>query len=207
MVVAGKSHLVLHDIFLGDVWLASGQSNMEFQLKAGGPGKMPGVIDADREVAGATFPNIRIFKVHRQFALVPHQDAEADSWTPVTPETVGDFSAVAYFFRQELQQRYQIPIGLIESSWGGTVAEAWVSAEALKGFPELKESIDSLRTIDEQSAIAELRRYQKAKSEWYAHHAEEDRGRVDGRDIWAASDFNRAHGRLLVSRKPKPEGP
>src|SRR6266704_2395206 len=127
MTVNGKNSLSIHNILLGDVWLAAGQSNMEFPLKHDEKEDFGGVINAAKEIAGANYPKIRLFKVHHKIALQPQTDVKADTWTAVTPYTVGSFSAVAYLFGRELHQRYQVPIGLIESSWGGTVAEAWIS--------------------------------------------------------------------------------
>lgn len=188
MTIAGRNRVTLHNILMGDVWLASGQSNMEASL--GPDGAWQGVTNADQEVAGAHFPQIRLFKVHHKIAHLPIADAEADAWTPVTPQAAAGFSAVAYFFGRELHQRYRIPIGLIESDWGGTVAEAWVSEASLKRFPEFAQSIDSLKRIDEQAAGAEYQQYLKKKSEWYKHHGAEDRGRDDSDgDLWAAPSF------------------
>ena len=189
MLVKGKNSIRLKNLLLGDVWLASGQSNMEVSVGPDGWG-WKGVKNADVEIAGAQFPQIRLFKVHRRIALQPIVDAEADGWIPVTPASVGSFSAVAYFFGRELHQRYHIPIGLIDSSWGGTVAEAWVSGASLKNqFPEFRQSIDSLKDIDEPVAIAEHQKYLKTKTEWYTQHGAEDRGRVDGVDLWAAQNL------------------
>ena len=188
MVVTGKNRTVLRDIFLGDVWLASGQSNMEASV---GPASWgwKGVNNADLEIASAHFPQIRLFNVQHRIALQPMADAEADGWAAVTPANTSSFSAIAYFFGRELHQRYHIPIGLIDSSWGGTVAEAWISEAALKRqFPEFRESIGSLKNIDEAAAIAEHQKYLKTKSEWYKQYGAEDRGCLDGVNLWAAQD-------------------
>lgn len=187
MTIQGKNTLVLHDVFIGDVWLASGQSNMEVTV---GPDEdWEGVTNADQELADAHYPQIRLFKVHHKIALEPIKNAEADGWTAVTPETAKSFSGVAYFFGRELHKRYRIPVGLIDSSWGGIVAEAWVSEDSLKRFAEFTPSIDSLKKIDEQAAIAEHQLYVKKKSEWYKQHGAEDRGRDDSGDLWAAPDL------------------
>ena len=162
LVVTGKNRLELHNVLIGDVWLASGQSNMEFPLKS--EGDFGGVYNAEREIAGASFPQIRLLKVHRKIALRPAEDVEADPWTAVTPETVGSFSAVAYLFGRELHRRYGVPIGLIETNWGGTVAEAWVSEGSLKSFPEFRQSIESLKRVGEKSAGEEYDQYVKQKA-------------------------------------------
>ena len=138
MTVSGKNTVVLHDVLVGDVWLASGQSNMEFPLEGSGEWKT-GVYHAEQEVAAAHYPRVRLFKVQRKVAFSPAQDVDGDGWVAVTPDTVGNFSAVAYLFGRELHERYRIPIGMIETDWGGTVAEAWVSETGLKAFPEFRE--------------------------------------------------------------------
>jgi len=190
MTIQGKSTLVLHDVLIGDVWLASGQSNMEAPVGTNEEWKgWKGVINADQVLAAARFPQIRLFKLHHKIAFRPIQDAETDGWTAVTPGTANGFSAVAYFFAKELQQRYRVPVGLIDSSWGGTVAEAWVSREGLRRFPEFTPSIDSLKKIDEQTAIAGHQEYLEKKLEWFKQHGAEDRGRDDSGDLWAAPDF------------------
>lgn len=205
MLVKGKNIIRLKNLLLGDVWLASGQSNMEASV---GPANWgwKGVNNADVEIAGAQFPQIRLFKVHRKIALQPLVDADAEGWAPVTPASVAGFSAVAYFFGRELYQRYHIPIGLIDSSWGRTVAEAWVSEASLKNqFPEFRQSIGALKNIDEPAAIAEHQKYLKAKTEWYNKHGTEDRGRVDGVDLWAAQNSSMSNWATIDEPQTKAE--
>ena len=140
MTVSGKNTVVLHDVLVGDVWLASGQSNMEFPLEGSGGWKIS-VYDAEREVSAANYPRVRLFKVHQKVAPEPANDVDADGWAAVTPETVGNFSAVGYLFGREIHQRFLVPVGMIEADWGGTAAEAWVSEAGLKAFPEFREPI------------------------------------------------------------------
>lgn len=154
MTVSGKNTVVLHDVLVGDVWLASGQSNMEFPLEGTGKWKT-GVYNAETEISAANFPQVRLFQVHQRVGSAPAQDVDADGWVAATPETVGNFSAVAYLFGRELHQRYRIPVGLIEADWGGTVAEAWVSAAGLQSFPEFREPIDSVMRANEKTAAAD----------------------------------------------------
>jgi sialate O-acetylesterase len=142
----GKHRLTLHNVLVGDVWLASGQSNMEFPLlRQGGFG---GVLDAEHEDRAAHFPRIRLFRVKHATALDPKADLLADGWRSVTPSSVADFSAIAYLFGRELHRRYGVPIGLIESSWGGTAAESWMSLEGLQPFPEFADAVAREGRID-----------------------------------------------------------
>lgn len=185
MTVAGKNTLTLEDILIGDVWLASGQSNMEWPLKG-----LRGEIDnADVEIAGANFPGIRLFRVEQKTAPKPESRTAADGWHAVTPDRVADFSAVAYLFGRELHRRYQVPIGLIQAAWGGTVAEAWMSESALRRFPDFEGPIKDLASVS-ANARTELERHVRQKAAWYRSHAGLDRGRVAGNDVWANPDVD-----------------
>jgi len=115
------------DILVGDVWLASGQSNMEMPL-GGWPSAQ--VKDAAKEIAAADYPKIRLLVQSRRVSAVPVDDT-ADTWKICTPETVKDFSAVAYFFGRRIAEEEKVPVGLIDATWGGTPAHAWISAEGL----------------------------------------------------------------------------
>jgi sialate O-acetylesterase len=185
MSIAGKNSLKLRDILIGDVWLASGQSNMELQLKS--PFGLS-VDNADREVAAASFPQIRLLKVQQKTAPRPDSDTTSEGWRAVTPETAASFSAVAYFFGRELHQRYQVPIGLIQASWGGTVAEAWMSESAVQRFSEFAKSKAMEETTE--AARASYRTYAQRRTAWYRVHGQDDRGRVNGRNIWADAKFD-----------------
>jgi len=116
------------DILIGDVWLASGQSNMEFPLQGFGP-ETP-LKNQDKEIADATHSNIRLLLQTRISSPFPLADG-SDTWTTCTPETARKFSAVAYFFGRKIADEEKVPIGLIEATWGGTPAHSWVSAEGI----------------------------------------------------------------------------
>lgn len=128
--VAGTNTITLKNLLVGEVWVGSGQSNMEFVLK--------NANDGAQEAAAATFPSIRLFTVTKKTAEQPLTDC-GGSWSECTPETALKFSAVAYFFGRELHQTLKVPVGLIHTSWGGTPAEAWTSHEALNTTDDLKE--------------------------------------------------------------------
>jgi sialate O-acetylesterase len=123
LTIKAANAIVLNDVLVGDVWVASGQSNMEFP--------MTGLTNAQAEIAAAQYPKIRIFRVDQKPSDYPLEDVTGKTWTACTPETVADSSAVAYFFARNLQQKLGVPIGLIESFWGGTPAESWTSFRAL----------------------------------------------------------------------------
>lgn len=117
------SAVILSDILIGDVWLASGQSNMEMPLN-GFPGAV--VKNAEQEIAQANLPAVRLLRIDKKSSYYPVDDIP-NTWTECTPQTAADFSAVAYFFGREINQREHVPIGLIDSTWGGTPVESWIS--------------------------------------------------------------------------------
>jgi sialate O-acetylesterase len=127
--------VLLNNVMIGEVWLCSGQSNMEMPLR--GWEDQP-ILNSDEAIASAYFPNIRFFQVQRAESTVPLSDC-VGRWAICTPETAAEFSAVGFFFGRELSQKLNVPIGLIHSSWGGTPSEAWTSPEALKRFSGFKE--------------------------------------------------------------------
>jgi len=127
--IVATNTITLNDVLVGDVWVASGQSNMEFQ--------MAGLNKAQEEIAAANFPKIRLFHVKHKPADYPLENVEAKGWTACAPETVADSSAVAYFFARNLQQKLGVPIGLIESFVGGTPAESWTSLRTLSADASL----------------------------------------------------------------------
>ena len=125
--------LVIKNVLVGEVWLCSGQSNMEWPLA--------NTIGATETLAQANYPEIRMFRVEHHTSAEPLTDLEGH-WVVTTPDEAAHFTAVGYFFGRELYQRLKVPVGLINSSWGGTPAEAWTSHEALVSSPELKPILD-----------------------------------------------------------------
>ena len=135
MTVAGKNTVQLANVLVGEVWVASGQSNMEMGISQ--------VNDAEKEIAAADYPQIRLFDVPKVAAGEPVDDVDA-AWLPCSPQNImagtwGGFSAAAYFFGRELHKELKVPIGLIDSSWGGTRIEPWTQAEAFADMPMFKE--------------------------------------------------------------------
>jgi sialate O-acetylesterase len=126
MTLRGKNTITIENILVGEVWVCSGQSNMQWPVRQ--------AANAEQEIAAAKYPNIRLFTVERKVAQEPQTDC-VGSWQPCSPDTVPGFSAVAYFFGRELHKELNVPIGLIHTSWGGTPAEAWTSEDVLKSEP------------------------------------------------------------------------
>ncbi len=128
LTVKGKNTLTVNDVLVGEVWLCSGQSNMGMNVKAS--------QNFEQEQASANHPLLRMFTVRSGSALTPQEKCVGD-WQVSTSETVGGFSATAYFFGRELQEKLGVPVGLINSSVGGTIIEAWTSMDAMKPKAEL----------------------------------------------------------------------
>jgi sialate O-acetylesterase len=162
MTVAGTNTITLKNLLVGEVWVGSGQSNMEFSLK--------GAANATEAIAAANYPKIRLFTVQKKTSHQPLTDCTG-KWVECSPATVPGFSAVAYFFGLELHQQLAVPVGLIHTSWGGTPAEAWTSQEALLGEPEFKDVFTAWdkRMADLPKAKAkfeqDLQAWQKAAAE------------------------------------------
>ena len=133
LTVTGTNQIVLNDILVGDVWFASGQSNMEMPLK-GWPGAP--LKDSAEEISHANQPQIRLLHIPAKASDFPLRDSDA-AWMICSPDTASNFSAVAYFFGRELAAREHVAIGLIDATWGGTPAEAWISLRAISSDPGL----------------------------------------------------------------------
>ncbi len=126
----GTSNLTVNDILIGDVWLLSGQSNMEWQVKS--------AKDFVKEKKDANYPKIRHFFVEHEVTMTPQTDLKSGDWKISTEEAVGNFSAIGFFFAREIFQKTGVPIGLLHSSWGGSQIEGWISKEAMLNDTELK---------------------------------------------------------------------
>jgi sialate O-acetylesterase len=130
--ILGSSNLELKNVMLGEVWICSGQSNMEWSVNAK-------IINGEEEAAKANHPNIRIFHVQKIGSEFPQQTCNA-SWAVCTPETMRSTSAIGYFFARELQQKLNVPVGIIVSAWGGTPAEVWIEKSRIENNPELNKA-------------------------------------------------------------------
>jgi sialate O-acetylesterase len=155
LIIKGSNAVVIHNILVGEVWLCSGQSNMDMELDPNGPNGRGGVINAQQEIASANFPRIRLFQVKKQVASKPLAEVEG-GWRQTTPQTVALFSAVGYFFGRELHETLGVPIGLIQASYGGSPAEAWISRKGLEQNPDLNPILAGLqRTLVRDPGVFE----------------------------------------------------
>jgi sialate O-acetylesterase len=186
LIVDGPEKTKVEDVLVGDVWICSGQSNMEMGIG--------NVNNAKEEIAKATNSQIRLFTVPKKIAGEP-QETVVSHWDTCTPETVaaggwGGFSAVGYFFGRHLQETQKVPIGLIHTSWGGTVAEAWASASALRAMPDFVPQVDAVeKTYGEMKKGAGS--LDKRLAEWYEKN---DPGTAQK---WGAADFSAANWKTM----------
>ncbi len=130
-IISKKDSVVLTDIMVGEVWICSGQSNMEFTVQ--------NANNAKDEIGNSTNVPVRQFKVATQVALQPLDDITKGEWVAASPQTVGNFTAVGYFFARELAQQLHVTVGLINDNWGGSQVESWISKDAMLGSDELKD--------------------------------------------------------------------
>lgn len=142
MLIKGASNeVLLNEILFGDVWICSGQSNMELPMKRVAPIYKP-------EISAATYPAIRYFEVPKTYNFNnPQTDLKSGHWTPTDPNTVLDFSATAYFFAKEIYDRYKVPIGLINTALGGSPIESWISEDSIQRYPEYYEELLQFKNI------------------------------------------------------------
>ncbi len=145
MRITGGGTKEFSNIYLGDIWVCSGQSNMEWPVRI--------TNNAEQEIANADFPMIRSFTVAKTTALKPQSDLNEGQWEICSPETVGDFTAVGYYFAREVYQQTEVPIGLLHTSWGGTNVETWIPLWKLKELPEYESSVELL---DKSSDLRKL---------------------------------------------------
>ncbi|OGV38306.1 MAG: hypothetical protein A2X48_07000 [Lentisphaerae bacterium GWF2_49_21] len=173
------------NVLVGDVWICSGQSNMEFVVNSS--------INSQQEIAEAKYPEIRLFTVAKKPVGEPIKTLNGE-WKVCAPETVGNFSAVGYFFGRDLNKDLKIPIGLINTSWGGTPAETWTTFKTLESDPDFSAMIERYKAALSSDA---MENYKKALADWEKEKGsrkEDDRIKDPGNkgfeQGWAKSDFN-----------------
>ena len=179
---AGASTVTLGDVLLGEVWICSGQSNMEWPLKAAQVGSATLAASSDAP-ARLDRPNMRLFRVAHEIAVTPRADVRG-SWQVCSPETAPDFSAVAFYFGCILQDELDVPIGLVQSAWGGTPAEAWSTAATVEQMPGQYHALERVKqqAVDPEAMV---RDDQQAQDDWWRAFEEVDPGMRAG---WSAAE-------------------
>ncbi len=156
MKIKGNNEIVVKNVLVGEVWVCSGQSNMQMNVQS--------VDNAEEEINNANYPNIHLFSVPLTASRLPQKNVDGQ-WSVCTPETIPGFSAVAYFFGRDLHKALNVPVGLIHSSWGGSACEAWVTRETLESDLKLKILVDRWDKIA-QEADASWGKYMDELNEW-----------------------------------------
>lgn len=163
MTLSGKNKIALNNILIGDVWICSGQSNMEFVLK--------NTRNSAKEISESIYPSIRLFTVEKATAFKPLNDVNSTGWKECNPATTPDFSAVAYFFGRKLNHDLNIPIGLIHTSWGGTNIQTWTSWDVM-GKEDQYKNVDLEEKAKEEASA-------KAKSGEFINALKNDKGDME----------------------------
>jgi len=176
MTVKGKNTIVLKNILIGEVWVCSGQSNMSF--------KVSDALNASEDIASANYPSIRCFTVPSKFTAKPLTDFGGGDWKICSPATVGRFTAVGYFFARELYKSLNVPVGFIQTSWGGTNAETWMSPEAIQVDNDFKAKLAELNKVNLDSLITGL---DAQKKEWTLNMETNEKGK---KEKWELPETN-----------------
>ena len=181
MTIRGKNVVQFGNILIGEVWICSGQSNMEWRVD--------NTNNAKAEIEAANIPQIRLFTVSKKISQSPVADLDKGEWQICSPETVPSFSSVGYFFGRNIRQQLQVPVGLIHTSWGGTVAETWSSAETIENDPDFKDKLKELAGFDmagyRERKMSSIRALLK-------EFPEKDQGLVNGVAVYADPALNDA---------------
>ena len=146
MQIEGKNSMVVHDVLVGEVWLAAGQSNMVFTVSKKAA-FFAGMLDEDKEIAAANYPDIRMFTQGTVKAYAP-QESALGSWQVCSPQTAGAFSAIGYLFARDLEQTLHVPVGIVTVAFGASTAESWLPRDALAADPLLAPMLDRLDALE-----------------------------------------------------------
>lgn len=170
----------LQNILIGEVWLCSGQSNMEMPLEGWGK-----IDNYKEEIANADYPQIRLLQAEHVESTLPLNTLKVqhDGWNVCNPKTIADFSATAYFFARKIYEEKKIPIGLIHSSWGGTLVEAWTSSGALSTIHDFDTEIEAMKSETSRQALQQ--KYNAELAVWEKHLTNADKGFEEGKAVWA----------------------
>ncbi len=182
MKIDGSNTITINDILIGDVWICSGQSNMELSMERVSP-------IYETEIANSENPYIRYFEVPKKYDFnTPQKDIMYGQWLPANPDNILKFSAASYFFALELYNKYKIPIGLINTSLGGSPVEAWISEDALKAFPK---HYNEAQRFKDSSFIKQIENQDKIRfNTWYSKLKENDAGYKNPQQPWYIPDLN-----------------
>jgi sialate O-acetylesterase len=174
ILIKGNNEIKLTNIMLGDVWVCSGQSNMEWPLSR--------TNNAENEIASANYANIRLFQCPHNIQFAPADDVESGEWRVCTPETIRNFSAVGYFFGREIHNETNVPIGLLFTAWGGTNIETWTSTESISEVRDFDGMLQEMRNYDPEKAVSKI----KARTDSiFKSFGTDEKGMTGEKALWA----------------------
>jgi sialate O-acetylesterase len=182
----------LQNILIGEVWLCSGQSNMEMPLEGWGK-----IDNYKEEISNADYPQIRLLQAEHIESTLPLNTLKVqhEGWNVCSPKTIADFSATAYFFARKIYKEKKIPIGLIHSSWGGTLIEAWTSSGALSTIHDFDTEIEAMKSETNREALQQ--KYNADLAVWEKQVANADKGMQHEKAIWAAENLDDASWKTM----------
>lgn len=183
ITISDGEKLTLNNIMAGEVWICSGQSNMEMPVVGWGK-----VMNCEQEVADANYPSIRLLQVKKTIALTPQENVEMNmgGWQECSSTTVPEFSSVAYFYARQLWKELNVPVGIIDCTWGGTPAESWTSYQTLKQVMGFEDKMTRMASAGfEREKLVEL--YHQEMDEWLQQFNDRDAGIKDGIPQWTSS--------------------
>ena len=186
LTIQGKTNLSFENVMIGEVWVCSGQSNMEFQLITSKNG--------EAEVAASNYPNIRLFTVKKTISHQQQEKLQDGEWSQCSPATSSNFSAVGYFFGRELHQKLNVAIGLINSSWGGTIAETWTSEQTIGQNPDFTNQLAQLKKVNLDDYAKSVENEVKQR---VGETSTIDKGMKNGQALWAAPAYNDASWKTM----------
>ncbi|PIF29767.1 sialate O-acetylesterase [Flavobacterium sp. 9] len=182
----------LNNVLIGEVWLCSGQSNMEMPLEGWGK-----INNYKEEIENANYPQIRLLQAEHIESTLPLSTLKVqhDGWNVCDPKTIADFSATAYFFARKIYNEKKIPIGLIHSSWGGTLIEAWTSSGALTTIHDFDTEIKAMKSETDNAAL--LQKYNADMAVWEKNLTASDKGFSEEKAIWATSNLDDSTWKIM----------
>jgi sialate O-acetylesterase len=187
LTATGKNKISFNNVLVGEVWVCSGQSNMELYIAGWGK-----INNYEQEIANANYPQIRHLDVPNKVSSMPENDIEKAEWKLANPQNAGEFSAVAYFFAREIHKQLKVPVGIINSSWGGSMVETWISRQGFEHSPYFSDMIKGMPKLSTDSL-------EKRRLEAVIKKVEAAQGPLVSKDI--ASTWSSAHLDVRIGEK------
>ena len=187
VTISDGEPVVLLNVVVGEVWLASGQSNMQMPVES-----WRAVRTNQEDIAGAAqYADLRLLQVSRATGTKEHDyfSADFDKWKESSPETVRNFSAAAWYFGRKLMEELKVPVGIIHSSWGGTIIEAWMSEKAIGLYPEQAGALAKVKSLSDSETERE-RTFDEEINAFIRKADLKDHGKSGGLALWARPDFD-----------------